>query len=132
MSPTNNPTRQLDDPVVLLISHKLESLLSDTNSMRSVLRELTTAVTKLALIEERQTQANVDLNRAFREIDKCNSGHDARHTLEVADYKLLQQRIAALEQQTPISKQTSAWVANAVVGAVGLVLLFVASKVGLM
>lgn len=99
--------------------------------MRTILRELTTAVTKLAIIEERQSQTSVELNRAFREIDKCATRHEVYHSSEVADYKLLQMRISALELQAPATKQTNAWVVNTLVGAAVLVVMFVATKVGL-
>lgn len=113
------------------IEKRLDTIQGDMSEMRTVLRELTAAVTKLAVIEERQAQTSVELNRAFREIDKCTNRHEVQHSQEVADYKLLQLRIAALELQTPITKQTSTWVINGVIGAVALVLLFVATKVGL-
>ena len=113
------------------VERRLESIQGDMSEMRTVLRELTTAVTKLAVIEERQNQTRDELGRAFREIDKCNSGHEVRHSAEVADYKLLQLRIAALELQSPATKQTNVWVTSAMVGAVVLVAMFVAAKVGL-
>ena len=128
----STPPRPFEESAIVLISQKLENLQSDTTEMRSALRELATAVTKLYVIEERQSQTNIDLSRAFREIDKCHASHEAHHNAQISEYKLLQLRIAALELQTPLSRQTNEWVSGAVWACVAVIGVFFAKKVGLM
>ena len=123
--------RRSTDSVVQVIAHKLESLHGDVGDMRAILRELTAAVTKLAVIEERQGQTSLALERAFKEIEKCSARSEVQHASGTAEVKLVQARVAALEVLAPASKQTSTWVTSFVTGAAVLVFLFVASKVGL-
>ena len=49
------------DMVVL----KLKALHTDVNDMKGILKELTQAINRLALVEERQTQTAASLERAF-------------------------------------------------------------------
>lgn len=135
MATTASPNPQFDrrstDSVVQVIAHKLESLHGDVGDMRAILRELTAAVTKLAVIEERQGQTSLALERAFKEIEKCSARSEVQHASGVAELKLLQARVAALELLAPAAKQTSVWVTSFVTAAAVLAFMFVASKVGL-
>lgn len=97
-----------------VIASKLESLHGDVGDMKSVLKDLTTAVTKLAIVEERQGQASLALERAFKVLEKVEG------------------RLDALEKAAPLQLQTSQWVMTAVWAAVVAVALFVAKKTGLM
>lgn len=99
---------------------KIEGLHADVSDIKGVVKELTAAVMKLALIEERQTQASHALERAFKEVEKCSTKIDA-----------VESRVDALERDQPMQKQTSQWVIAAVYGAAGLAVLFVAKSVGL-
>lgn len=123
--------RRSGDSLVQVISHRLESLHGDVGDMRTILRELTTAVTKLAVIEERQVQTGVSLERAFKEIERCGSHHDTQRVSDLSDLKALQIRVASLEQSAPANKQTNVWVMAFVTGIAVLVFMFIASKVGL-
>ena len=112
------PPNQIQPPTSDALLHKvvarLDNLHSDIGDMKSTMRELTAAVTRLALIEERQAQATQSLERAFKEIEKCWG------------------RIEALEREQPMQRQTSQWVIAAVYGAAGLAVMFVAKSVGLL
>lgn len=123
--------RRSGDSLVQVIAHKLESLHGDVGDMRAILRELTAAVTKLAVIEERQGQTSLALERAFKEIEKCSARSELQHASGVAELKLLQARVAALEIMAPAAKQTSTWVTSFVTGAAVLVLMFIAGKAGM-
>lgn len=123
--------RRTGDTLVQVIAHKLESLHGDVGDMRTILRELTAAVTKLAVIEERQGQTSLALERAFKEIERCGSRHDVQHASSIAELKLLQARVAAIEVMAPATKQTNVWVMAFVTGMAVLVFMFIANKVGL-
>lgn len=101
------------DGLIEVIAVRLDNLHEDVSGMRDVLKELASAVTKLAVIEERQGQAAQALERAFIALEK----------LEV--------RMAALEKAQPIQQQSADWVGKAVWAAVVVVALLTAKKVGL-
>jgi hypothetical protein len=102
------------DSLIQVIAARLDNLHDDVSGMRDVLRELATAVTKLAVIEERQTQSAQALERAFIALEKVEG------------------RIAALEKAQPIQQQSADWVGKAVWAAVVVVAVFVGKKVGLL
>ena len=77
-------------------AQKLDTLIGDVGELKMSMRELTTAVNRLALIEERQANAQDALGRAFKEIEK----HDVR--------------IKSLELAEPLQKQSSDIVQKAV------------------
>lgn len=106
-------TRRADDATVLLIAHKLEALHEDVGAMKDVLKELTSAITKLALIEERQAQAALAQERAFKVLEK------------------LEARVDKLEAAAPINNQASSLVMRALWAAGAAAAMFVAIKTGL-
>ena len=81
--------------------------------MKTALRELADAITKLALIEERQTQAAAAQERAFAALER------------------VEQRVTALEMQAPANKRISVWVDRMVFASMGLLVMFVFKKAGL-
>ena len=105
--------RRSGDSLVQVIAHKLESLHGDVGDMKQVLRDLTTAVTKLAIVEERQGQAAISLERAFKVLEKVEG------------------RLDALERREPMNTQTSEWVTRAVFAAAAVAVLYVARQAGL-
>ena len=97
-----------------VLSVKLEMLHSDVVDVKTALNELSKAITKLALVEERQSQTAEAMERAFKAIGK------------------IEERLVALEQAAPKSKETSAWVDRLILGVMVAVLSFAAAKLGLM
>lgn len=85
---------------------RLETLHQDVAEVKGAMHKLADAITKLAVIEERQSQVSGAVERAFVSI----AGVEAR----VSDLSL---RIAAL---SPAVSTTSKWVDRALVGAVAL------------
>lgn len=75
---------------------KIEAISGDMAEVKLTMRELATAVSKLAVIEERQSSTNESIARAFKEINK------------------LGERVGNLEQNQPIQKQSSDMVQTAV------------------
>ena len=105
--------RRSGDSLVQVIASKLEDLHGDVGGMKAVLKELTAAVTKLAVIEERQGQASLAMERMFVLVER----------MEV--------RIRVLEVAAPAAAQTSSWMV-AGIGAVGAVIVtIIAKKLGL-
>lgn len=117
---TPDPTMPPDDAAFAVLAHKVDSMHADFGEMRAVLRDLTNAINKLALVEERQTQFAIAQERAFKVLEKVESKLDALDT-----------RVGSLESAEPLQKQTSAWVMAAVWAAAGLAMVFIAKKLGI-
>ena len=112
--PSYPPIQQhATDGLIQVIAVRLDNLHSDVSGMRDVLKELASAVTKLAIIEERQQQATQALDRAFKVLEKVEN------------------RLDAIEKAQPMQQQTSSWVVTALWAAAGAAALFIAKKVGL-
>lgn len=96
-----------------LLAHRLETLHEDVGEVKSALKELAAAITKLALIEERQTQAAAAQERAFAALER------------------VEERVTALEMQVPANKRMSVWLDRTMYAGMGLLVMFVLKKVGL-
>ena len=97
-----------------VLTVKLDMLHADVVDMKTALNELSKAITKLALVEERQSQTAEAMERAFKAIGK------------------IEDRLSALEQTAPKSKETSAWVDRFILAAVVTVAGFIGSRLGLL
>lgn len=97
-----------------VLSLKLEMLHNDVVDVKAALTELSKAITKLALVEERQSQTAEALDRAFKAISKIEA------------------RLSALEQAAPKAKETSVWMDRFIFGIVAMVLGFVGTRMGLL
>ena len=100
---------------------RLGMLSEDVGELKETLRQIASAVTRLALVEERQMQTNEALSRAFKQIDKL-------------DMKLtgIEQRLGTLERLQPLQQQTNGWVMTSVWIAAGAAVMFVAKKTGIL
>lgn len=78
------------------LTAQVETLIRDNAEQRSILRELTQAVSRLAVIEERQTTAREGLERAFQEVRETQ-----------ADIARLDGRVKTLEIAQPENKATA-------------------------
>lgn len=78
-----------DEIQTALSAAKLDSIINDMGELKTSVKELTKAVTRLAVVEERQSNTADSLGRAFKEIEK----HDAR--------------IKTLEGDAGVTKQSS-------------------------
>lgn len=96
-----------------LLTHKVESLHSDMNEMKLVMRDVASALTKLALIDERQSKMLETQERMFKLIDKLDS------------------RVDVLEKSEGKQNQAATWVFAAVWGAAGLLAMYIAKMLGL-
>lgn len=105
---SNHPPGDLTEVAI-----KLEVLDTDVKDIKVVLRELTGAIIKLALIEERLGSARERLDKGVVLIER------------------MERRLAALEALVPQTKSQSKWGERVVWALLGLVAMFVAKKVGL-
>ena len=112
-----------------VLSHKLETLHGDVGEIKAALRDLTQAVTRLALVEERQAQSSAALDRAFRALERVEQRIAA---LELQTPDRLDQRLVHLEQQAPQSTRAAAWVDRAVWACAAAGVMYVAKSAGLM
>lgn len=103
-----------NDPDMTLLNHRLATLHTDVGEMKMAMKELTTAITKLALIEERQAHAAAAQERAFVVLSK------------------LEARVSALESHAPSNKRISVWLDRATWAGLGLLAMMLFKKSGLL
>jgi uncharacterized protein YecA (UPF0149 family) len=89
------------------MASKLMSLHDDVYEIKSALKDLTSAITKLALIEERQTVTNTALERAFVAISRVET------------------RLFELERAAPMNNQSRMWVERFILALAGAALAFI-------
>lgn len=93
------------------LANKLLSLHEDVSEIKGALKDLTSAITKLALIEERQTVTNASLERAFVAISR------------------VEDRLTELERLTPLNNQARIWVERFVIAIVSAALVYLWDQV---
>ncbi len=99
---------------ISVLNLKVDTMSTAVVDIKATLKELTNAVTKLTLIEERQNHAATALDRALK-------------TIETIDH-----RVNALEIYVPANKQTSVWIDRATWAGMGLLAMLVLKKSGLL
>ena len=136
-----NYTRN-DDGVIDVLAERVEGLCSDMGEMKIGIAKMADALTKLAIIEERQTQTILAQERAFKALERVEE-RQRQHELQLRDQEKglrqliadsnerLAARVGELEKAEPMQEQTGKWVMAAVWGAAGLLALFVAKQLGL-
>lgn len=111
------------DPMVEVIMHKV-------TKMETSIDKLAEAITKLAVIEERQTADRAALERAFTAIQKSDERCAAAFQKTVEKLEKIESRVDSLESAAPITKQTNQWVTTAVWAAAAAFAMYVAKKLG--
>jgi hypothetical protein len=97
-----------------VLTVKIDMLHSDVVDMKTALNELSKAITKLALVEERQAQTADALERAFKAIGK------------------IEDRLSALELAAPKAKETNAWVDRFILALIVAIMGFIGTKLGIL
>ena len=134
--------RRAEDKNVQVLSTKIEGLAQDMNEMKHGIAKMADALTKLAIVEERQTQTILAQERAFKALERveerqrthelvCKDQDKEVRQLIADSNERLSTRVAELEKAEPMQEQTGKWVMAAVWGAAGLLALFVAKQLGL-
>ena len=134
--------RRAEDKNVQVLATKIEGLAQDMNEMKHGITKMADALTKLAIVEERQTQTILAQERAFKALERveerqrthelvCKDQDKEVRQLIADSNERLSGRVAELEKAEPMQEQTGKWVMAAVWGAAGLLALFVAKQLGL-
>lgn len=114
----------MDEHTVKIVADRLQSLHEDVNelkdSMRESMKEMSSAVTKLVLLEERNTQTVRLIERAMKELDDQKVEHNK-----------LVDKVSTLAEQAPLNRQTNRMIDALVYAVVGGVLMFIGKKLGL-
>lgn len=100
------------DPGLTLLAAKVDGLAATTLEMKDAIRELVTVMTRLALVEERISQVNDALGRAFKSLDSHGN------------------RLQALDMGQPIAKQQQGWVSSGLAVLAGAAAMFFLKKMG--
>ena len=135
--------RRAEDEKMQVLTTKIEGLSQDMNEMKHGIAKMADALTKLAIVEERQTQTILAQERAFKALERveerqrthelvCKDQDKEVRQLIADSNERLSTRVAELEKAEPMQEQTGKWVMAAVWGAAGLLALFVAKQLGLM
>ena len=95
-----------------VLSLKLEILHSDVVEVKTALNKLSEAITKLALVEQQQTQTAEALERAFKTISKIDD------------------RLSALELAAPKYKETSGWMDRFILAIIVAAMGFIGTRLG--
>lgn len=110
MSEYQGAERRSDMIEINSLANKLQSLHSDVSDIKGALNELTRAINKLAVIEERQAVTTASIERAFTAISK------------------VEERLLELEKVAPENHRIGAWVDRAVMAVVGAALMMIWDK----
>ncbi len=115
-----------------LFDHRLNLLEENHSEMKQVLKEVSTALNKLVLIDERQVQAALSIDRLSNRLDKYDERLAAEYLKVESALKTMGQRVGALESLMPIQRQTSQWVLELMRALAIVSLMFAAKRTGLM
>ena len=133
-------TRRKDDRVIDVLAERVEGLCADMSEMKHGIAKMADALTKLAIVEERQTQTILAQERAFKALERVEE-RQRQHELQCRDQdkevrqliadsnERLSIRVAELEKAEPMQAQTSKWVTAGVWGALALLASFIAPRI---
>jgi prefoldin subunit 5 len=96
---------------VSLLSARLQTLHTDVSDIKGTLKDLTQAINKLALVEERITNAVAAQERSFKAIEK------------------LEERIDALERSQVTTDNTNKWIDRGIVAGLAALATFIWERV---
>ena len=139
---TEQLNRRAEDKNVQVLATKIEGLAQDMNEMKHGITKMADALTKLAIVEERQTQTILAQERAFKALERveerqrthelvCKDQDKEVRQLIADSNERLSTRVGELEKAEPMQEQAGKWVMAAVWGAAGLLALFVAKQLGM-
>ena len=95
------------------LTHHIQRIREDQHAMRAAIERMSEAVTRLALVEERQAAASTAIERLVQSIER------------------LDERLRRLEVSEPMQTKAAEWVQSAVWAAAAAAVMFVAGKAGL-
>lgn len=132
--------KRKDDGVIDVLAERVEGLCSDMGEMKIGISKMADALTKLAIVEERQTQTILAQERAFKALERVEE-RQRQHELQCRDQdkevrqliadsnERLSIRVSELEKAEPMQAQTSKWVTAGVWGSLALLASFIVPRV---
>lgn len=96
---------------ITVLSSRIQTLHSDVADIKGTLKDLTAAINKLALVEERLSNTTAAQERSFKAIEK------------------LEERIDDLERKTVASDSTNKWLDRGLVAVLGAFFAFIWERV---
>ena len=134
-----NYTRK-DDGVIDVLAERVEGLCSDMSEMKIGISKMADALTKLAIVEERQTQTILAQERAFKALERveerqrqqelqCRDQEKGLRQLIADSNERLSIRVGELEKAEPMQAQTSKWVTAGVWGALAMLASFIVPRI---
>ena len=106
--------REHDDVVrIERLTHHIQRIREDQHAMRAAIERMSEAVTRLALVEERQAAASTAIERLVQSLER------------------LDERLRRLEAAEPMQAKATEWIQKAVWAAAAAAVMFVAGKKGL-
>jgi uncharacterized phage infection (PIP) family protein YhgE len=132
--------RRAEDKNMQVLATKIEGLAQDMGEMKHGIAKMADALTKLAIVEERQTQTILAQERAFKALERVEE-RQRQHELQFRDQdkevrqliadsnERLSIRVAELEKAEPMQAQTSKWVTAGVWGALALLASFIVPRI---
>lgn len=95
------------------LTHHIQRIREDQHAMRAAIERMSEAVTRLALVEERQAAASTAIERLAQSLEKIDG------------------RLRHLEVSEPMQAKATEWVQSAVWAAAAAAVMFMAGKAGL-
>jgi len=137
---TEQLNRRAEDKNVQVLATKIEGLAQDMNEMKHGIAKMADALTKLAIVEERQTQTILAQERAFKALERveerqrlhelrCRDQEEVLRQLIADSNERLSIRVAELEKAEPMQAQTSKWVTAGVWGTLALLASFIVPRI---
>ena len=132
--------RRASDGAVNVLTERIDGLAQDMSEMKHGIAKMADALTKLAIVEERQTQTILAQERAFKALERVEE-RQRQHELQFRDLdkevrqlivdsnERLAARVGELEKAEPMQAQTSKWVTAGVWGALALLASFIVPRV---
>ena len=132
--------RRAEDKNMQVLATKIEGLAQDMSEMKHGIAKMADALTKLAIVEERQTQTILAQERAFKALERVEE-RQRQHELQCRDLdkemrqliadsnERLSIRVSELEKAEPMQAQTSKWVTAGVWGALALLASFIVPRI---
>ena len=132
--------RRAEDKNVHVLATKIEGLAQDMSEMKHGIVKMADALTKLAIVEERQTQTILAQERAFKALERveerqrmhelvCKDQDKEVRQLIADSNERLATRVADLEKAEPMQAQTSKWVTAGVWGTLALLVSFIVPRI---
>lgn len=115
--------RRATDPAIEMLAHRF-------GRMESAIEKLTEVVSRMAVVEEKQSTDRAALERAFMAIQKTDERCSLMFERTAEKLEKIDARVDALEHIAPSSIQTNEWVSRVMWAAAALGCTLLLGKLG--